>query len=126
MLVAQAGDIRQRTGEIYQRCPYPLDPKSLFQHYNGNPSDMAKVPFQIRGLDGTDPDLARWLPLSRSAFWMGKAQQYRYYDAECIRLAQHCTVPIEKETLLGMAEAWRRLAEREESTPGFNSGTESD
>jgi hypothetical protein len=45
---------------------------------------------------------------------MGKAEQYRRYAAECIRLAKHAD-PAEKETLLGMAEAWRRLAERAEN-----------
>jgi hypothetical protein len=45
---------------------------------------------------------------------MGKAKQYRYYAAECVRLAKHSD-PVEKEILLGMAEAWRRLAERIES-----------
>jgi len=44
---------------------------------------------------------------------MGKAEQYRYYAAECIRLAKQSD-PEEKETLLAMAEAWRRLAERAE------------
>jgi hypothetical protein len=48
---------------------------------------------------------------------MGKAEQYRHYAAECIRLAQQCMDPAEKETLLGMAEAWRRLAERAANSP---------
>jgi hypothetical protein len=45
---------------------------------------------------------------------MGTANKYRHYAAECIRLAKHAD-PAEKEILLGMAEAWRRLAERVES-----------
>jgi hypothetical protein len=48
---------------------------------------------------------------------MGKAERYRQYAAECIRLAQSTQDPSEKDTLLGMAEAWRRLAERAEKSP---------
>lgn len=43
---------------------------------------------------------------------MGKAEQYRHYGTECVRLARQTDDPHEKEILLGMAEAWRRLAER--------------
>jgi hypothetical protein len=46
---------------------------------------------------------------------MGKAQQYRKYAAECIRLAQQSPDPAEKNILLSMAAAWR-LAEHAEST----------
>jgi hypothetical protein len=51
---------------------------------------------------------------------MGKAEQYRHYAAECVRVAQHCSDTAEKEMLLRMAETWRRLAEREDnsSKPG--------
>jgi hypothetical protein len=45
---------------------------------------------------------------------MGKAEQYRGYAAECVRLAQQSRDPHEKDTLLGMAAAWRRLAEHAE------------
>ncbi len=45
---------------------------------------------------------------------MGKAEDYRHYAAECIRLAQQCREPTEKDALLGMAAAWRRLAEHAE------------
>jgi hypothetical protein len=47
--------------------------------------------------------------------FMGKVEQYRHYAAECLRLAQQTSVAAEKDTLLGMAEAWRRLAERAET-----------
>lgn len=43
---------------------------------------------------------------------MSRAEQYRHYAAECIRLAQQSHDPSEKDTLLRMAETWRRLAER--------------
>ncbi len=46
---------------------------------------------------------------------MGKAEQYRRYAAECIRLAQQSPSPPEKSILLSMAAAWRRLAEHAES-----------
>ncbi len=52
---------------------------------------------------------------------MGKAERYRRYAAECIRLAKKSQDPEEKEILLGMAEAWRRLSERPE-TPGHCEG----
>jgi hypothetical protein len=47
---------------------------------------------------------------------MGKAEQYRHYAAECIRLAQQSRGPTEKDSLVQMAEAWRRLAEHVETT----------
>jgi len=46
---------------------------------------------------------------------MGRAEQYRHYAAECIRLARQSQHPAEKDTLLSMAAAWRRLAEHAES-----------
>ena len=45
---------------------------------------------------------------------MGKAGDYRSYAAECLRLAQQAQDPVEKDTLLSMAAAWRRLAEHAE------------
>ena len=53
---------------------------------------------------------------------MGKAEQYRHYAAECIRLAQQTQFPPEKDMLLRMAETWRRLADRVESTSGQDPG----
>ncbi|MGA2894461.1 MAG: hypothetical protein ABSE22_16465 [Xanthobacteraceae bacterium] len=53
---------------------------------------------------------------------MTKAEQYRRYAAECIRLAQQSQNPAEKDTLLQMAEAWRRLAERAEKRPSTMAG----
>ena len=51
---------------------------------------------------------------------MGKAEQYRHYAAECIRLAQQSQLPPEKTMLLGMAAAWRRLAEHVEENDKRN------
>ncbi|MGA8076838.1 MAG: hypothetical protein WB868_05560 [Xanthobacteraceae bacterium] len=45
---------------------------------------------------------------------MGNAEEYRHYAAECIRLAQQSHAPTEKDALLRMAAAWRRLAEHAE------------
>lgn len=47
---------------------------------------------------------------------MGRAEQYRHHAAECLRLAQQSGDRTEKDLLLGMAEAWRRLAEHVEIT----------
>ena len=52
---------------------------------------------------------------------MGKAEQYRHHAAECLRLAQQSEDPTEKNTLLGMAEAWRRLAEHVETSDANDS-----
>jgi hypothetical protein len=46
---------------------------------------------------------------------MGTAERYRHYAAECFRLAQQAQIASEKESLLNMASAWRRLAEHAES-----------
>ena len=45
---------------------------------------------------------------------MGKAEQYRHYAAECVRLAQQSQHSPEKDMLLSMAASWRRLAEHAE------------
>ena len=55
---------------------------------------------------------------------MGKAEQYRHYAAECIRLAQQSPYPPEKDALLRMASAWRRLAEHAESMSARRSDDE--
>jgi hypothetical protein len=46
---------------------------------------------------------------------MGKAEQYRRYAGECIRLAQQSQHPHERDVLLSMAATWHRLAEHAES-----------
>ena len=43
---------------------------------------------------------------------MAKADAYRRYASECVRIAQQTTSAAEKDLLLQMAETWRRLAER--------------
>jgi hypothetical protein len=43
---------------------------------------------------------------------MSLADRYRQFAAECVRVAQQSSNPDEKASLLEMAEAWRRLAER--------------
>jgi hypothetical protein len=81
----------------------------------GNPWNLGKVPLQIHALNGTIGSLRR-SPRIRLEASMGKAEQYRRYAGECIRLAQQSQHPQEKDVLLGMAAAWRRLAEHAEST----------
>ena len=46
---------------------------------------------------------------------MAKAEDYRRYAAECLRLAQQSQGQAEKTVLLQMAETWRRLAEQAEA-----------
>lgn len=55
---------------------------------------------------------------------MGKAEQYRHYAAECLRLAQQSRSPIKKDSLVQMAEAWRRLAEHVETLGERQTGGE--
>lgn len=43
-----------------------------------------------------------------------RAEQYRRYAAECVRVAQETTNAADKAMLLQMAETWRRLADRAE------------
>jgi hypothetical protein len=52
---------------------------------------------------------------------MGRAEQYRHHAAECLRLSQQSHDRTEKDLLLGMAEAWRRLAQHVETTGGRDS-----
>ena len=44
---------------------------------------------------------------------MGKADQYLRRAAECIELAKRAKTQIDKQKLLQIAEAWRKLAEEE-------------
>lgn len=53
---------------------------------------------------------------------MGKVGRYRRYAAECIRLAQRVQDTTEKDTLLRMAETWRRLADHAETETQRDSG----
>jgi hypothetical protein len=43
---------------------------------------------------------------------MSRAEEYRRYAAECIRVAQETADPRDKALLLEMAQKWRELAER--------------
>ncbi len=47
---------------------------------------------------------------------MGKADTYLRRAAECIKLAKRAKTEIDKQKLLHIAEAWRKMAE-EESRP---------
>jgi hypothetical protein len=42
----------------------------------------------------------------------GRAEQYRRYAAECVRLASRTEDALEKGVLLQMAEQWQKLAAR--------------
>jgi hypothetical protein len=53
---------------------------------------------------------------------MGKAELYRHYAAECLRLAQQTPYAPEKDMLLRMAESWRRLAAHAEKNDNAGGG----
>ena len=46
---------------------------------------------------------------------MARAEKYRRYAAECLRIARTTQDPREKATLLAMADKWRELADKAES-----------
>ena len=43
---------------------------------------------------------------------MKRAEKYRHYAAECVRVAQQITILSDKAMLLDIAEKWRSLAEK--------------
>jgi hypothetical protein len=43
---------------------------------------------------------------------MTTPDRYRQFAAECVRIAQQISNPVDKSLMLEMAEVWRRLAER--------------
>jgi hypothetical protein len=45
---------------------------------------------------------------------MARADEYRRYAAECLRVAQTTNIPSDKAMMLEMAQKWRELAERSE------------
>jgi hypothetical protein len=45
---------------------------------------------------------------------MARADEYRRYAAECIRVAQATSNPNDKQMMLAMAQKWRELAEKAE------------
>lgn len=47
-----------------------------------------------------------------------RAEQYRRYAAECVRLASLANDALEKGVLLQMAEQWQQLAARADSGEG--------
>ena len=48
---------------------------------------------------------------------MTRAEEYKQYAVECVRIAQLVTNPDERMHLLEMAQKWRELAERAEREP---------
>jgi hypothetical protein len=44
--------------------------------------------------------------------FMARAEEYRRYAAECVRVAQDTADPKDKALLLEMAQRWLELAER--------------
>jgi hypothetical protein len=58
--------------------------------------------------------------LARSGSEMTRAEQYRRYAAQCLRVAQETSNPNDKALLLEMAQKWRELAEKTEREDGSN------
>jgi hypothetical protein len=82
----------------------------------GNRWNSGKVPLQIHGSGGTKLHIVNLLFRVIVDGRMGRAEQYRRHAAECFRLAQQAQDPEERDTLLGMAAAWHRLAEHAENS----------
>ena len=72
-----------------------------------------RVPVQIEAPHGTKRAAGSYGPFLRVGV-MDKAEEYRRYAAECLRIAKRMQGHAEKASLLQMAETWRRLAERAE------------
>ena len=51
---------------------------------------------------------------------MARADEYRRYAAECIRVAQATNNPNDKQMMLEMAQKWRELAEKVERKDAAN------
>jgi hypothetical protein len=49
---------------------------------------------------------------------MARADEYRRYAAECVRVAQATGNPNDKKMMLEMAQKWRELAEKVERQNG--------
>jgi len=49
---------------------------------------------------------------------MARADEYRRYAAECVRVAQTSGNPNDKKMMLEMAQKWRELAEKVERQNG--------
>jgi hypothetical protein len=61
---------------------------------------------------GTIRRLYRWHPLTELGKAMARADEYRRYAAECVRVAQSTSNPNDKQMMLEMAQKWRELAEK--------------
>ena len=53
---------------------------------------------------------------------MSRAEDYRHYAAECVRVAQAISNPHERARLLEMAQKWRDLSNKAEEAEGPNTG----
>jgi hypothetical protein len=48
---------------------------------------------------------------------LSRADEYRSYAAECVRLAQRAANDEDRARLLTMAQAWRELADKRDADP---------
>jgi hypothetical protein len=65
-------------------------------------------PFEDKGVDEFGPG---------GVTLMSRAEEYRGYATECVRLAQLATDPENRTHLLQMAQKWRELAEKADKEP---------
>jgi hypothetical protein len=63
---------------------------------------------------GTKRRFYRWHPLTELGKAMARADEYRRYAAECVRVAQTTSNQNDKQMMLDMAQKWRELAEKAE------------
>ena len=117
MLARLAANIQRRKCDIgLDHCPWHV-PRSLSYCSNLNQQPLTVVPLKIWSWPRNQTANRRFgverMRLGEAS-GMGKAEDYRRYAGECLRLAQQSSSHSEKTLLLQMAETWRRLAEQSE------------
>ena len=69
--------------------------------------------YRRRGFSGTNPEVTRYRDTGRWAVTMSK-DDYRQRAAECLRLANESGSPVQRASLLEMAQAWLLLHDQAE------------
>jgi hypothetical protein len=85
-----------------------------------NVARNAKVPFPQWWLTLMEPTCAPLVDILAVELGtcMHRAEEYRRYAAECLRVAHQSNDPNDKSLLLEMAQRWRELADRVERQNG--------
>ena len=95
-------------------------PRDQFQVVFQIGNTDAEFRFTLNDLPGTKGSLGRSARNKLVGKWrIGKAEDYRRYAAECLRLAQQSVSQAEKALLPQMAETSRRLAEQADARKGI-------